>query len=100
MTVSRGWYRHYKGHAYVVLGVACLKHEGDRRVVIYTSVKTEEGSEGFDFLARDEKDFEVWVDPENGQPFVGTQSESCFRRSGCVRRFERITDPEKSIVPA
>lgn len=61
MTVSKGFYRHYKGHVYYAHGVACLKHESNRRVAIYTSVKTEEGNEGFDFLARDESEFEELV---------------------------------------
>jgi hypothetical protein len=88
MSVSRGFYRHWKGHCYYVHGVACLKHEGDRRVVVYTSVKTEEGAEGFDFLARDESEFEQWLND------LGADG-----RVVRVRRFARVTDPERSVVP-
>lgn len=56
--VSEGFYRHYKGHVYFVFGVDTLKHEGNRRIVSYTSVRAinEEIR-----LARDETDFEAWV---------------------------------------
>lgn len=101
MTVSRGFYRHYKSHVYFVHGVACLKHEDDRRVVIYTSVLTEEGSEGFDFLARDEDEFEQWVCPGSRykDPMAPPLDREFWRKQGYEPRFERITDPEKSVVP-
>ena len=95
MTVSRGWYRHYKGHVYYAHGVACLKHENDRRVVIYTSVKTEQEGR-FDFLARDEKEFEELVEVEIQQEGPVVMDVLLTEK---VPRFARITDPEKSIVP-
>lgn len=117
MTVRKGFYRHYKGEVYYVYGVVCLKHEGDRRIVSYTSVKTEEGpaapyrSPGdggaYDFLGRDEQDFEAWVDPFQTTPELRTVSlarlleyedEAALRAAGMVRRFERITDPRYSVV--
>lgn len=55
--IKKGFYRHYDGHVYYVFGVGCLVHENRRKVVSYTSVKTEEQNE-FDFLLRDEEDFE------------------------------------------
>lgn len=93
--VTRGMYRHWKGHAYFVHGVGCAKHEGERRLVVYTSVKTiNEGK--FDFLLRDEKEFEelVYLDGTRVEP--GARLTSGDRM---VRRFTRITDPELSIVP-
>lgn len=93
MTVSKGFYRHYKGHIYYVHGVACLKHEQNRRVVIYTSVKTEQ-EKIFDFLARDEIDFEEMVEPDTGKAWGGSRVSAVL----AVRRFARITDPEQSIV--
>lgn len=92
MTVSKGFYRHYKGHVYYVHGVACLKHEGNRRIVIYTSVKTEQ-EKVFDFLARDEADFEDLVEPDTGEAWGGQGT------SLAVRRFARVTDPDLSILP-
>jgi len=95
--VSPGFYRHYKGHCYYAHGVACLKHEGSRRMVIYTSVKTEEGNEGFDFLGRDEEEFEELVYEMDGSRVEpGPRVENGDRK---VPRFARITDPELSIVP-
>lgn len=90
--VSRGFYRHYRGHVYMVFGVGCAKHEGERRFVVYTSVKTEEISKGFDFLLRDESDFEEFVDPATGFAWHGQSA------TPAVPRFARITDPEQSIV--
>jgi hypothetical protein len=101
--VTRGMYRHWKGHAYMVYGVACLKHENERRIVIYTSAKTEE-EKRFDFLARDEKEFEEFVDDRTGKKVSLTVAESNALTEAelkhLVRRFARITDPELSIVPA
>ena len=94
--ITRGFYRHYKGHLYTVLGVACLKHENDRRVVIYTSVKTEE-EKRFDFLARDEREFEELVEVEIKQEGPAVVDVMWTEK---VPRFARITDPELSIVPA
>lgn len=105
MTVSKGFYRHYKGHVYYVYGIACLKHENDRRIVCYTSVKTEEGNEDFDFLARDEAEFEQWIcrgDAENKPPMEPPwdwEKEREMRALGYEPRFAPIIDPEKSIVP-
>lgn len=90
MSVSRGFYRHYKGPIYYVFGVACLKHERDRRVVIYTSVKTEEDTGLFDFLARDERDFESLVTLAYAPDTAQVQ----------VPRFQRVVDPAGSVVPS
>ena len=59
--VEPGLYRHYKGHVYWVMGTVVLKHEGDRRLVAYDSVKTQR--EGLPGLGRELADFAAWVDP-------------------------------------
>lgn len=110
MTVAKGFYRHYKGHCYYVHGVACDPHDNHRRLVIYTSVKTEtEGTPGqprYDFLARDEKTFEEWVDAWNGAVYDGPipdcrnvyQGRESFAAGTMkvVRRFQPLTNPEDS----
>lgn len=112
MAVTRGFYRHYKGHVYFVHGVACDPHDNHRRLVIYTSVKTEEvGTEGqpkYDFLARDEKVFEEWVDAWNGQVYTGEIPDTRYVYEGVesfgasnlkvVRRFQRLTKPDHSVL--
>jgi len=96
MSLRRGFYRHYNGHLYYVYGVGCARHENNRRMVVYTSVKTEEGTEGFDFLLRDEKEFEEFVYEMDGMRVEpGPRLTSTDLK---VRRFERVTHPEGSIV--
>jgi len=94
--VSKGFYRHYKGHLYFVHGVGCDKHDEDHRMVVYTSVKTIEGDEGFDFLLRDEQDFEARVYKSDGLVVGSVAPRS---KDPIVRRFTRVINPEKSIVP-
>jgi hypothetical protein len=102
--VSRGLYRHYKGHAYWVYGVACDPHQAYRRSVVYSSVKTEEqgtpGQPRYDFLARDEAEFEEWVlerDPEVRRLPPRDETEAAaLTAAGYVPRFARVVDPEAS----
>jgi hypothetical protein len=89
MAVEPGFYRHYKGHAYFVFGVAELKHEGNRRVVHYCSVKS---SNERCALARDEREFEELVESE----YVGADGHAYVLRQP---RFARLEDPEESVLP-
>ena len=100
--VRSGFYRHYKGHAYYVHGVACDVHKGNRRIVIYTSVKTENGDGGFKYLARDEDEFEQWVSRDGKKAYpapLSRQDLSNAKVMKLVPRFERIADPMRSILP-
>jgi len=62
MSVSRGFYRHYKGQVYWVHGVGTL-HDETRRVVIYESTRS--AVDGAPRL-RYEDDFEAKIDPRTG----------------------------------
>lgn len=99
MTITRGFYRHYRGHVYYVLGVGVNQHDDSYRQVVYTSVKTEEAGTtcpgSYDFLLRSEDAFTQWVDPDNGEAVF---EHGDMRAKGYVRRFERITDPERSKI--
>ena len=94
MAVRRGFYRHHDGYVFYVHGVAVLRHEHDRPIVVYTSVKTE-AAPGYDFLARDLADFVAWVHPD------GAPCDHRRPRHGaeCQPRFARIEDPEDSVLP-
>lgn len=101
--IKKGFYRHFKGHVYYVLGVGCLKHEENRRIVAYTSVKTEE-QDDFDFLLRDEEDFMKWIKGEEGarveiSPPILHEEFLLLEKSNFEPRFGRVTDPEKSKLP-
>jgi len=70
--------------------------------MIYTSVKTEE-KEWYDFLARDQNEFDQWVCPSDPthapieEPAFEDEEE--WRAKGYEPRFQRITNPELSILP-
>jgi len=117
MTVRRGWYKHYTGTPYYVLGVGCAHHESNRRLVVYTSVKTEEigtpGEPPYDFCLRSEAEFEEWVFQDSGNALKAADFPEDFviseeaKKAGyfmvnhtltgivrrVVRRFRRVTDP-------
>lgn len=107
MTVTRGFYRHYRdGDVYFVESVGALQHESGRRIVSYTSVRAIRDDET---LMRDEAEFEEWVKP--GDPEAPPKSGEERRKAiyqpsgnlgvamvpweGYVPRFWKITAPEE-----
>lgn len=79
--VSRGFYKHYRGVVYFVLGVGVL-HDENRRIVIYESPQS--ALDGMPRL-RFEDEWEEFVDPLTGEK--ANESTVVF-----VRRFERLDE--------
>lgn len=101
----KGFYRHYKGHVYFVHGIGEAKHENNRRMVVYTSTKTEM-YKSYEFLLREEKEFDQWVytakdrsEPPPPIPSPAREDQDHFRSRGYEPRFLLIIDPECSILP-
>jgi hypothetical protein len=81
MTVTRGFYKHYRGDVYFVEGVG-VTHDDDHRIVVYHS--TESAKELSGIRLRFEDDFEMLVDPMTGEAPDQT------RIASAKPRFERI----------
>lgn len=103
--VERGFYRHHRdGDVYYVHGVAANPHDSFRRVVVYTSVKTEElgepGQPPYDYLWRDEAEFMELISPSNeAVPVARADDAAVLLAAGHVPRFGRVTRVELGRLP-
>jgi hypothetical protein len=83
--VMRGFYKHYKGDPYFVLGVGVL-HDESRRIVVYHSIESaiEEGG----IRLRYEDDFAAWINRRTHLPVYRDRDQEYDM--GNIPRFERI----------
>lgn len=86
---TRGFYRHYKGGVYFVLGVGLL-HDSEQDIVVYES--TQSAVDGVIRL-RYRNEWEQLVDPKTGRPLVDLKSgRPRPEAKGGVPRFVRLRD--------
>lgn len=106
MTVTRGFYRHYKGDVYFVTSIGQSHSNADAgtpraraRWVLYESTQSCAPGDGVTRM-RPEDEFEEFVklDAETGEvveTMHGHKPEAYAAMHGFERRFARITDPGK-----
>jgi len=62
-----GIYKHYKGHHYLVLGLAHDANDEARIVVVYIGLELAGAKPGPRLSVRSYEDFYAWVDQETGR---------------------------------